>query len=84
LLKFLVSGEGFLERRQLVLRDIAAHVLAVLPSLMVVVGTVGALAKEAEFATFHVLDLGDLLEEFLRGSRGDHAEVYSKLYIFCP
>lgn len=42
-----IKGEGF----------------ALLPALQVVIGTVGAVADNTEFAGFQVLDLSDLLED---------------------
>ena len=63
MLKLLISSNGFFENRQLVLRDVATNVLTVLPSLMVVIRTIGTFPQKAKFAPFHVVDLGDLLED---------------------
>lgn len=58
-----ISGDGLLEGRDLILRNIPRDVLAVFPSLMVVVGALRSLPQNAGFTPFHVLDLGDLLQE---------------------
>jgi len=50
-------------RERLLLRDVATNVLTALPSLMVVIGTIGAFPQKTKLAPFHVVDLGDLLED---------------------
>ena len=44
-------------------RHIASHRFAPFAALEAVVRSVGSLAHDAEFARFHVCNLGDLLEE---------------------
>jgi hypothetical protein len=63
ILELLESGDSLLEGRDLILRNIPRDVLAVFPSLVVVVGALRSLPQNAEFAALHVLDLGDLLQE---------------------
>jgi hypothetical protein len=48
----------------LVAGNVAAEGFALFTALEVIIGAVGALAKNTEFARFHALDLGDLLKEF--------------------
>jgi hypothetical protein len=47
-LKLLVASNRFTQGGDLIPRDITGDVLAVFPSLVVVVGAVGALAEDAE------------------------------------
>jgi hypothetical protein len=61
--KLLISGDGFLKYRNLIPRDVTGNVLTVFPKLVIVIRTVGSLPEDAEFPTFHVLDLSELLEE---------------------
>jgi hypothetical protein len=63
ILELLKSGDGLLEGRNLMLRNIPGDVLSVFPSLVVVVGALRSLPQNAKFAALHVLDLGDLLQE---------------------
>ena len=65
-LKLLVASDGFAQGGDLILWDITRDVFAVFPSLVVVVGAVGALAEDAERAAFQVLELADLVQEGLR------------------
>jgi hypothetical protein len=51
----------------LVLRQVAAAVLAVFPGVEAVVGAVGPLADNGEGAVLHVLDLKNLFNQDLRG-----------------
>jgi hypothetical protein len=61
--KPLISGDGFLKSRNLIPRDVMGNVFTVFPKLVIVVRPVGCLPEDAEFPTFHVLDLSQLLEE---------------------
>ena len=67
-----VAGEGF----------------AVFPALQIVIGAIGAVPNDAEFARFHGLDLGDLLEEVSRielvhvGTIYDHIHLSTKKHHF--
>jgi hypothetical protein len=64
----------------LVWRNVTGHRLAVFSTLEVVVGPVGALPDNAEFARLHSLDLGNLLKE-LSGRGLIHSEIYTNVYI---
>lgn len=72
LLVLLVTLNGLLDLRNLVLWQIAAAVFAVFPGVEVVVGTAGSLADDGEGAVLHPLDLKDLLDEGLRCERSIH------------
>ena len=58
-----IAGGVLRDEGNLVCGNIEGEGLAVFPALEVVVGAVGAVADYTEFARFHVLDLGDLLED---------------------
>ena len=62
-LKLLVVGGVLGDHLDLVAGNVAAEGFAIFTALEVIIGAVGALAKDAEFARFHALDLGDLLKE---------------------
>ena len=61
--KLLISGDGILERRNLIPRDVTGNAFAVFPKLVIVIRPVGSLPEDAEFPTFHVLNLSELLQE---------------------
>jgi hypothetical protein len=80
-LELFITGDGFLKGGNLISGDVTRDVLPIFPGLVVVVGAIWALPEDAELAPFHVLDLGDLLEEDLRSDFSIHGDiVYSKLY----
>lgn len=62
-LEFAVAIQGFFDRVGLIAGDMTGDILAVLPGLKLVVGTLRTLGHESQFATFHPFDLSDLLEE---------------------
>ena len=62
LLEALEAIDGFLNRRDLVARKIAGHILAVLPGLVVVEGALRRLTGDRDFAAFHAWDGSDFLE----------------------
>jgi hypothetical protein len=62
-LEFAVAIQGFFDRVGLIAGDMTGDILAVLPGLKLVVGTLRALRHKRQFATFHPFDLSDLLEE---------------------
>jgi hypothetical protein len=64
--ELLISGERFLNRGNLILRDVASQVGPVLPTLEIVIRPGGALPKDPELSPFHGLNLRDLFEERLR------------------
>ena len=72
-LELLVAGDGLLHGLQLIRRNVAGNIPAVFPGLMIVVGPVGTVAQEAQFAALHLLDLRHLLQERLQRNRGRHA-----------
>ena len=65
LLELLIARQRLAHGGHLVAGHVAVEVPAFLPALQVVIRTGGTLAHDAEFAPFHGLDLGDLLEKFL-------------------
>jgi hypothetical protein len=71
-LELRVAGDGLLHGLQLIRRDVAGNIPAVFPGLMVVVGPVGPVAQDAQFAALHLPDLRHLLQEGLRRNRGRH------------
>jgi len=73
LLELLVTGDGFWKGRNLLSGDVTRDVLTIFPALVVVERTFWTFPEDAELAPFHVLDLGDLLEEDLRGDLSIHA-----------
>src|SRR5208282_4114009 len=78
------AGDGLGHRLHLRAGDIAREVLALFPRLVVVVRPAGALAHDAEFAPLHLLDLGHLLQENLRGRWCFHGPKYIAIYIIKP
>jgi len=79
-LKLLVASDRFTQGGDLILRNIPRDVFAVFPSLVVVIGAVGALAEDAEFAAFQVRELGDLVQENLSVMGVFMGDVYSYLH----
>jgi hypothetical protein len=84
LLKLFISGDRVLQSGRLVPGNVTGHVFAVLPSLVLVIRAIGPFAQHGELASFHLLYLGDLLEEILRIRGGVHARISSRIDIFCP
>lgn len=76
LLVLLVALDGCLDSRDLLEGHIAAAVFALFPGIEIVVGAVGALAGDTEGAMLHVLDLEDLLEEYLGIDGSSHGGDY--------
>jgi hypothetical protein len=62
-LKLLVVGSVLGDHLDLLAGNVAAEGFAIFAALEVIIGAVGALAKNTEFARFHALDLGDLLKK---------------------
>ena len=73
LLELFVTGDGFLKGRNLISGDVTRDVPTIFPALVVVVRPFWTFPEDAEFSPFHVLDLGDLLEEDLRDDFSIHA-----------
>jgi hypothetical protein len=63
-LKLLIVGGVLGQHLDLLRGHIAGESLTLFPTLQIVVRAVWALANDAEFARLHVLDLGDLLQDF--------------------
>lgn len=62
-LELLIAGGVLAHHGDLVGGNIPGEGFAVFSALEVVIGAVGAVAEDTEFARFHLLDLGDLLED---------------------
>jgi hypothetical protein len=58
-----VIGGVLCHAGDLICGNIKGEGFALFSALQVVIGTVGAVADNTEFAGFHVLDLSDLLED---------------------
>jgi hypothetical protein len=71
-LKLCIAGDGFLNGRDLVPRDVAGDILAILSALMIVERAVGTFAQDGELAPFEARNLGGLLEQRLRVWFGIH------------
>ena len=80
----MVAGDGGLEGGDFIAGDITGGVLAVFPDLVIVVGTLGALAQNADFAPLHGLDWGHLTQERLRGVGNIQGASCIVNYTFCP
>jgi hypothetical protein len=61
-----VTIQGFLHGVGLIAGNMTGDILAIFPGLKLVVGPLGTLAHERQFAPFHVFDWSDLLEELGR------------------
>jgi hypothetical protein len=72
MVKFPVAIDGFLHGLGLLSGNIAGDVFAVLAKLMIIIGAVGALANDGQFAAFQMLDLGCLSHERLELGLGIH------------
>jgi len=82
LLETPIARNGLLKLRDLLGGNITRNIPAVFVALMVVVRPVRALAYDAEGAVVHAVDLGDLVEDRLRGRFGAHiAESICYTYI---
>jgi hypothetical protein len=84
LLKLFIAGDRVLQSGRLVPRNVTGHVFAVLPGLVLEIRAIGSFAQHGELAPFHLLDVGDLLEEILGVRGGVHDEISSTLDIPCP
>lgn len=65
-LELSIAIDGSLNRRDLLARDIAGDVFAILAKLVVIKRACGALAKDRELTPFEAGDAGGLLEKNLR------------------
>ena len=59
----LITVNGLFDGFHLITRHVPGGVLIIFPSLELEKGTLGALSHNGEFAAFHLLNLGDFLEE---------------------
>jgi hypothetical protein len=66
LLVTVVTVDGILNCLDLISGYVARDIFAILPSLMVVVRAVGALAHHTKLAAFELRDMSHLLKERLR------------------
>jgi len=73
-LKSVIAVDGLLNAAGLVLRDITGKIFAIFPDLMLEVRPVWAFAHDGKLATFHALNLHNLLDE-LSGIGRIHAVV---------
>ena len=64
-LEFVIALQSVLHRVGLIARHMAGDILAVLPGLKFVVGSLRTLGHDGQFATFHAFDLSDLLGELI-------------------
>ena len=64
----------------LVARDVAGKILTLFPGLKFVVGALWAFAHDGKFATFHALDLGDLLKPPSRLGNVHGHNIYQARY----
>jgi hypothetical protein len=65
-LKLAIALDRLLNRGGLVARDVAGEVLTLFPGLKFIVGPLWTFAHDGKFATFHALDLSDLIEPLSR------------------
>jgi hypothetical protein len=79
-LELLIAGGVLAHHGDLVGGNIPGEGFAVFSALEVVIGAVGAVAEDTEFARFHLLDLADLLED-LRGFELIHGQsIYVSIH----
>ena len=72
----MVAVNGGLQLGHLLRGHIAGDIAPVLITLMVVVGALRALPDDADGAALQLLDLGDVMEERLRGGLVIHEMQY--------
>src|SRR5271165_6695829 len=72
----MIAVNGRLQLGHLLRRHIAGDIAPVLIALMVVVGALRALADDADGAALQLLDLGDVMEDRLRGGLVIHEPKY--------
>src|SRR5271165_2938564 len=72
----MIAVNGRLQLGHLLRRHIAGDIAPVLIALMVVVGALRALADDADGAALRLLDLGDVMEDRLRGGLVIHEPKY--------
>ena len=65
--------DGLLEIAELFGRNVSRHIPAVFVALVVMVRPLGPLPDDADGASIHALDLGDLLQDGFGGEMGVHA-----------
>jgi hypothetical protein len=68
------------DRLDLIGRHITADGTAAFPALQVVIGAIGSLSHDTEFARLHALDLGDLLEQLRRREFFHGWNIYICIY----
>jgi hypothetical protein len=76
-----VVGGVLCDPGDLVCGNIAGEGLALFPALQVVIGAVGAVGDDTELAGFHVLDLGDLLEDLGWSGLVHGMNIYLSIYL---
>jgi hypothetical protein len=79
-LELLIVGGVLGHQFDLVGRNVGGEGFALFAALEVVIGPIGSLAHDTEFARFHVLDFGDFLED-LSSVRWFHRQKYIPIYI---
>ncbi len=80
-LEVLIVGGVGRDLLGLVPGNVTGESFALLAALQIVIGPIGALPDDTEFAGLHALDLGDLLEQRLRRFRRFHGRsIYYCIY----
>jgi len=79
-LELLVLGSVLGDRYDLIGRHITADGAAIFTALQVVIGAMGSLPHDTEFARFHALDLGNLLEQIRRRKFIHARNIYVCIY----
>ena len=82
LLEAPVAFDGLLQLWDLVSGNVTRDVPAVLVTLMIVIGVVGAPAYNADGALVHALDSSDLSKDGFGGDFGIHIAVVYVLHIY--